>query len=88
VTASLPGDLECRALVELVTEYLEGMLPPEERTRFELHLAICRGCAAYLRQLRGAIAATGRLSEDSLPDETRERLLTAFRDWKRRGPPA
>jgi anti-sigma factor RsiW len=85
---ALPGDLECRELVELVTEYLEGTLPPEERTRFELHLAICRGCAAYVRQLRGTLAAAARLSEDSLPDETREQLLTAFRDWKRRGPPA
>lgn len=88
MSASLPGDLECRELVELVTEYLEGMLPHEERTRFELHLAICPGCAAYLRQLRGTVAAAGRLSEDSLPDETRERLLTAFRDWKRRRLPA
>jgi anti-sigma factor RsiW len=88
MSASLPGDLECRELVELVTEYLEGTLPPEERTRFELHLAICRGCAAYVRQLRGTVAAAGRLSEDSLPGVMRERLLTAFRHWKRRRPPA
>jgi anti-sigma factor RsiW len=83
-----PGDLECRELVELVTDYLEGALPPEERARFEQHLVICSGCAAYVRQLRAALDAAGRLSEDSLPDEARDRLLTAFRDWKRRRPPA
>ncbi len=87
VSVALPGDLECRELVELVTEYLEGALPPEERTRFELHLAICPGCAAYVRQLRATLAAAGRLSEGSLPDDTRNRLLTAFRTWKR-WPPA
>ncbi len=86
MSAALPGDLRCRDLVELVTDYLEGALPPEERIRFELHLAICPGCATYVRQLRGTLRAAGRLSEDSLPDETRERLLTAFRDWKRRRP--
>jgi anti-sigma factor RsiW len=88
MSAALPGDLECRELVELVTEYLEGALTPEERTRFELHLAICPGCAAYVRQLRATLGASRRLSEGSLPDETRARLLTAFRDWKRRGPPS
>lgn len=88
MSAALPGDLECRELVELVTDYLEDALAPEERTRFEQHLAVCPGCAAYLRQLRAALGAAGRLSEDarSLPDEARDRLLTAFRDWKRRRP--
>jgi anti-sigma factor RsiW len=88
MSVALPGDLECRELVELVTEYLEGTLPPKERIRFELHLAICPGCSAYVRQLRGTLAAAGRLSEESLPDETRDRLLSAFRHWKRRSPPA
>ncbi len=86
--AALPGDLECRELVELVTDYLEGALSPEERTRFELHLAICPGCAAFVRELRVTLGVAGRLSEDSLPEDTRDRLLTAFRDWKRRRPPA
>lgn len=86
--AALPGALECRELVELVTDYLEGTLAPEERTRFELHLAVCPGCAAYVRQLRAAFGTSRRVSEDSLPGETRDRLLTAFRDWKRRCPRA
>jgi anti-sigma factor RsiW len=33
---------------ELVTEYLEGTLPPAERERFELHLSACDGCTNYL----------------------------------------
>jgi len=88
MSAALPGDLECRELVELVTEYLEGSLAPEERTRFELHLAICPGCTAYVRQLRGTLRAAGRLTERSLSDDARDRLLRAFRDWKRRRPPS
>ena len=82
--AAIPGALECRELVELVTAYLEGTLPPAERLRFELHVAICAGCAAYLRQLRGTLAAAGSFGEDA-PPEVRDGLLAAFREWTRRG---
>ena len=88
MSASLPGDLECRELVELVTDYLEGALPLAERTRFQQHLVVCPGCTTYLRQLRSTLRVAGRLSEDSLPAEARERLLVAFRHWRRRGPAA
>ena len=83
-----PGDLTCEELVELVTEYLEDALSPEERTRFELHLAVCPGCAAYLSQLRATLRGAARLSVESLPDDVRDRLLAAFRGWRRRRPTA
>jgi anti-sigma factor RsiW len=83
VSGVLPGDLDCRELVELVTDYLEGALGLDERDRFELHLAVCDGCTAYLRQLRATLRAAGRLSERSIPVEVRDRLLMAFRGWKR-----
>jgi len=83
MSAGLPGDLACRELVELVTDYLEGALGPDERVQFELHLAVCDGCTAYLRQLRATLRAAGRLSERSIPVGVRDRLLEAFRGWKR-----
>jgi anti-sigma factor RsiW len=72
----------CRELVELVTDYLEGALPEEERVRFEEHLSACDGCTAYLEQMRQTIRLTGMLSEEDVPPEARERLLEAFRGWK------
>jgi anti-sigma factor RsiW len=79
-------ELTCQELVELVTDYLEGALTPAERARFESHLAGCRGCRAYLAQARRTIDLSGRLTEEDVPAETRERLLRAFRTWKV-GPP-
>jgi len=38
-TASTYEDLSCQELVELVTDYLEGALPPELRARFDQHIA-------------------------------------------------
>jgi hypothetical protein len=76
-------DLSCRELVELVTEYLEGRLPLEERTRFELHLGYCDYCRTYLRQMRQVLATAGELTEESVAPEAKSSLLAAFRDWKR-----
>ena len=75
-------DLTCRELVELVTEYLEGTLAPDDRDRFEQHVVLCDGCAFYLDQMRTTIAVTGSLTEESITLEAQESLLRVFRDWK------
>ncbi|HEY7907694.1 MAG TPA: zf-HC2 domain-containing protein [Thermomicrobiales bacterium] len=74
--------LECREFVELVTEYLEGTLPPEERARFAAHIAVCEGCGTYLEQMRQTIRATGALTEEAIPEEAMQDLLHVFRGWK------
>ena len=75
-------DLTCQELVELVTEYLEGSLPPEDRDRFEQHVILCDGCAFYLEQMRMTISVTGSLTEESITPEAQENLLRIFGDWK------
>jgi anti-sigma factor RsiW len=78
-------ELTCRELVELVTDYLEGALPPEERARFDAHLERCDGCRLYLEQVRTTI----RITHAARPVEDRPEiagLMAAFRDWKRRRP--
>ena len=79
----LADDLSCKELVELVTEYLEGTLPPSERVQFDEHLTLCPGCRTYLEQMRQTIRSLGKLSEETLAPRAREELLRAFRDWKR-----
>ena len=76
--------LTCMALVELVTDYVEGMLPPADVARFDAHLADCPHCRVYLAQMRLAIQALGRLPADALPAEAMDTLLEHFRDWTRR----
>jgi hypothetical protein len=50
-------DLPCQEFVELVTEYLEGVLPHDLSERLEEHLKVCRGCEMYLGQMRLTIRA-------------------------------
>ncbi len=73
----------CREVVELATEYLEGAMTPEQMTRFELHLNLCDGCFNFVEQVRTTAAMARVLSEEEIPDETRAKLVEAFRDWKR-----
>jgi anti-sigma factor RsiW len=74
--------ISCQEVVELVTDYVEGALPMDETALFEQHLNFCDGCVWYVDQMRTTIDSVGRISEEHLPEETRERLMTAFRDWK------
>ncbi len=68
----------CRELVEVVTDYLEGALTAGERREVEAHLRDCRGCTAYLAQMRLAIRVLGDLPSEPSDPEVRRRLLQAF----------
>ena len=83
MTDPMAEDLECRQVVEAVTDYLEGAMAPRDRLRFDHHLALCEGCQDYLEQMRTVIRVAGRLAADAVPPETMAGLLRAFRDWRR-----
>ena len=74
--------MTCIELVELVTDYLEGSMPADERARFDEHIAGCEGCTTYLEQFRITIRLTGMLTEEQIGADTRATLLDAFRDWR------
>jgi anti-sigma factor (TIGR02949 family) len=78
------NDMACQELVELITDYLEDALSPEDRKRFEEHLAVCPDCRTYLAQMRVTIRLTGVLKEDAIPTELRKQLLGVLQQMKRR----
>lgn len=77
------ADLSCQDFVELVTDYLEGALDEDATTRFEEHLASCPGCDTYLNQMKETASRLGKITVDSLSEETQSTLLSAFRDFHR-----
>ena len=78
-------ELTCREFVELVTDYLDGALAPAERERFDRHLDMCEGCREHLDQMDATLRALRAAGEDPEPGEVEglDRVLDAFRDWKR-----
>ena len=73
------GDVHCTEAAERSTDYLDGTLTPEERQRFERHLAGCAACRAALRQLRTLLVLARRLPAPTLSPAAREQLVATFR---------
>jgi anti-sigma factor RsiW len=71
--------LSCQELVELVTDYFEGVLPEAEARRLERHLETCPGCTEYLEQLRAIAGSLRGLTDESFPAELRDGLIADFR---------
>ena len=72
--------ITCQELTELVSDFVDGALPPHETALFEQHLNFCDGCDWYFDQMRMTIATVGRIEPADVPPEVRDRLLEAFRD--------
>jgi anti-sigma factor (TIGR02949 family) len=78
----LDRELTCSEVVELITSYLDRRLSAADAERFEEHLAFCDGCSTYLEQMRATIAATGKVRDEDVPAELRDRLLATFRELR------
>ena len=77
-------EFSCQEMIEVVTNYLDDALPPDEQQRFERHLSYCAGCSTYVDQIRETIRQTGTVPrEESLPPTLREEIVVQFRNWKR-----
>jgi anti-sigma factor RsiW len=77
-----PDPLACREFVELVTDYLEGALTPDQQARFEAHLAECDACPGYLEDIRSIATTLGTVELPPADPGTHETLLAAFRDLR------
>ena len=78
-------ELVCQQVVELVTDYLEGALPPADHRRFEAHLADCPHCTEYLAQIRETIRLAGRVAPEDLTPVMRTELTDLYRQWRAEG---
>ncbi len=77
-----PYGMTCAELVELVTEYVEGTLEADVRSRVDAHLSVCPPCVHVIDQWRTVIELAGRLGEehvDALAPHERLELMAAFR---------
>jgi anti-sigma factor RsiW len=77
-------EFSCQEMTEVVSNYLDDALPPDEQQRFERHLSYCAGCTTYVEQMRETIRQTGLIPrEDSLAPALRDEIVARFRTWKR-----
>jgi mycothiol system anti-sigma-R factor len=70
--------ITCAEAVKQLWEYLDGVLPDENRAAIEEHLRFCRRCcgeAEFAEELRGFLA---REAAEEMPDDVRVRLLATL----------
>jgi anti-sigma factor RsiW len=79
-------DVSCQTGVDLLMDYLEGVVPDDMRTMLESHVDGCPKCAAFIasylatpRILREATAAV-------MPPELQRSLLAFLRAQRADGP--
>lgn len=47
--------MTCREIADFLMQYIDGELPRQLRTTFEMHLAECPACRAYLKSYEQTI---------------------------------
>ena len=76
-------EITCREFVEVVTDYLEGVVPEDQVELIEEHLVMCDWCKTYLDQIDAVVAALPAIATpEPVPATTRDALLTMFQGWK------
>ena len=77
----------CQTGVELLMDYLEGIVPDDMRTILGSHVAGCPKCAAFI----ASYVATPRILREAtaaaMPPDLQRSLLTFLRAQRGDGPP-
>jgi anti-sigma factor RsiW len=78
-------DVSCQTGVELLMDYLEGVVPDDMRTVLDSHVAGCPKCTAFV----ASYLATPRILRDAtataMPPELQRSLLTFLRAQRGEG---
>lgn len=72
--------MQCKELIQLVTDYLEGTIAEAEREQMEAHMGECKWCERYVEQTRQVIGALGELEAQTEDSEAWTKALAAFRE--------
>lgn len=71
--------ITCREFSELLFDFLEDLLPPEQRNPLERHLRDCPPCVAYFDSYRATILLSRQLPDAPLPPQLEQRLRAILR---------
>jgi anti-sigma factor RsiW len=74
--------MTCREVVELVSDYIDGALAPEDQVRLEEHLSGCDHCTEYVAQMRATVRTTAVAVGELELHPDRDALLQAFRRFR------
>ena len=68
-------ELGCPECMDVLADYVDGVLPKEKAELLEWHIDGCAPCVAFVNTYKGTVDAAKRLRETTLPPELRARLI-------------
>jgi anti-sigma factor RsiW len=68
----------CQQVVELVSDYLDGLLDPDNAAAVAAHLEQCPGCREYVQQMQTTTGSLHDLPAEELDPDMTARLMAAF----------
>jgi anti-sigma factor RsiW len=73
------SDVTCASGVDLLADYLEGVLAPDVRAAIERHVLACDRCQAFVASYQATPNVLREATDVVLPDEMRR----SIEDWLR-----
>jgi anti-sigma factor RsiW len=74
--------MTCCELAELLLDYVNGELPPEQCERICMHMQLCPPCVTYVETYCLTIRLTRRLPCSPLPPQLAQRLEVVLAEIK------
>jgi len=75
------NDVRCVSGVDLLADYLEGLLPPDVRASIEHHVLGCERCQAFVASYQATPKILRDATDVVLPEELRRSIEAWVRNW-------
>jgi anti-sigma factor RsiW len=76
-------EIACSSGVELLMDYLEGVLPEDVRSALDAHVAGCPRCVAFIASYRETPRLLREATDTPLPADVQMSLLAFLRGRRR-----
>jgi len=76
--------VDCQQLVELLGDYVDNQLAPDQRASVDHHMNQCAPCMAFLRQYKFAPQAVRDHLLKAVPVDLEDRLLSFLKNRTKR----
>ena len=77
------NDISCGSGVELLMDYLEGVLPPEMNAALDAHVAGCERCTAFVASYRETPRILRTATAVEIPADIQQSLRAFLRQLRR-----
>lgn len=75
------NDVTCVSGVDLLADYIEGLLPPDVRASIEQHVLRCERCQAFVASYQATPKILRDATDVVLPERIRRSIEAWVRNW-------